>query len=187
MRRTSLSPLSYKDKVNLLFMNYQRGTTILEMLLYIGIAASIIGILSGLVGLVYQTSIKNQVAYEVEMQGRRALDVMSQELRGAKEVTSPLSGSGAMAGITFLRKDPDGEEVTLYANNGILYMQEGMATPNAITNDLITVSNVLFTNIKRPNTADMIQMVVILTNNSASLRQEYVFAKTFTTTVTIRN
>lgn len=164
-----------------------KGFTLLEMLLYIGIAASVVGILAAFLATTYQVNVKNQAVLEVEQQGRHALDIIAEEIRISKDVTNPLLGSGSSAILHLVSQDPLDETVVFTGTGGVLQITEGASSPVDLHNDEVQIDSLIFTNIARLNTPDFIQVLFTMSYVNETNRNEFNYSQTFTTSVLRRN
>ena len=73
----------------------KRGFTLIEMLLYMAILSIVILALSSFLFLSYSSRIKATVIAEVEQQGNQTMSIVTQNIRNAQSVTSPISGVSA--------------------------------------------------------------------------------------------
>ncbi len=73
----------------------REGFTLIEILLYIGIAAVMATAVSFFMHLILQSRIENQAAAEVEQQGIQIMQVITQTVRNSSSIGSPLPGAGA--------------------------------------------------------------------------------------------
>lgn len=134
-----------------------KGFTLLEFLLYIGIVGIIL-LVAGAIGLnVFFGKAKLMAIEEVSQNARFAMEKVARVVR-------------------------DGQDSSIFTLSGGALLQNG----TAITSGEVTVTNFQISDISYPNTpgTKRIQMTIKLTNPEN--RQEYNFEKTFYTTANIR-
>ena len=110
----------------------QKGFTLVELLLYIGIAAVILLVSSLFLTTFLEARVKNQTISEVEQQGLLAIKAMTQSIRNAESITSPtLGGSGSTLTLEFTDSGLDPTVFSL--SSGVLYITEGASSAVALT------------------------------------------------------
>lgn len=82
-----------------------KSFTLVEILLYIGLAVVIIYSTSTLLITIFQIKAKNQIILEVENQGSDLIQSITQSVRAANSVTSPAPGSAGQS-LTLAMADP---------------------------------------------------------------------------------
>ncbi len=156
----------------------ERGFTLVELLLYVGISSIILLVISLFIGMLLQSRIKNNVIAEVEQQGTQALSTILRTIRNADSITSPTSGTTANSLTLTIPSLALSPSVISLANNA-LFITEGLNQSEFLINDSVTVSNLLFENISRAGTSGIIRVSFVVTYKNPSGRNEYSFEKTF--------
>lgn len=160
---------------------YRLAFTAIELLLYIGLSSFILLVISGFFVLSMQAKVKTKSILEVEQQGQQVMQLMTQTIRNAVDITSPTQGnSAASLSLTM----PSGNS-TFDLLSGTIRVNEGDGATN-ITSPLVTASGLTFYNYSKTDTPGTIRITLILSYNSLSGRNEYDFSKTFTASATLR-
>jgi type II secretory pathway pseudopilin PulG len=162
--------------------NKQSGITLVEIMLYIAIISIVLATTSAFFATLITSRIKNQTINEVEFQGLQAIQVINKNLRNAESILSPQIGQETSS-LKIIRK---GTEIEFTLDNGIIYMQEGIAQPEYLTNDIISVSNLTFKNLSRANTPGAIRTDFFVEHINNSGRNEYFFEKNVFGSATLR-
>ncbi len=164
---------------------HPRGFTLIELLLYITLTSVMVAAVSGFLILTLQARVKHQTITEVEQQGLAAMQRITQVVRNATSISAPSIGtSGSVATLSVI---PAGSSPTVFdLSTGALRITEGVGSPVTLTNSRITASALTFTNLSRSASSETLRVQFTLTYASPSSRQEYDYAKTFTTTVHAR-
>jgi hypothetical protein len=144
-----------------------------------------VGTISAFLFLTLQVRVKNQVINEVEQQGQQAMQRISQVIRNATGVTAPVQGVSGSS--TTLTVTPVGNSPTVFdLSAGALRITEGAGAAVALTNARVTASALTFTNVSRSASSHDLRIQFTLTAVNSSGRNEYDFAKTFTTSAHVR-
>lgn len=162
-----------------------KGFTLVELLLYIGILFTVILSISIMYALVLQVRVKNQTVSEVEGQGTMMMQIITQTLRNSVSITLPAIGSSS-ASLTLTVVDPAKNPTVFDLSDTALRIKEGSASAVTLTSSAVTVSNLSFQNLSATGSIGTIrtQFTVTAVNNSG--RNEYDFTKTTTDSASLR-
>lgn len=162
------------------------GFTLIELLLSVSIAGTLLLTMTFFLNAVLQMRVKNQTITEVNEQAAAVMHLMTQTIRNAEGINSPLqalSSSSLSLDHYDLSKDP-----TVFDLSGeVLRVTEGAGAPVPLTNGRVVVSGLTFQNVSRSNTPGVLRVQLTLTHANPSLRNEYDYSKTFITSVTLRH
>ena len=164
----------------------EKGFTLIELLLYVGILAIIVLATSAFFVMVLQARTKNGVILQVEQEGLRIMDIMTQEVRNAESVTSPTVGASGSS-LTLNVVDGASNPTVFGVSSGTMTITQGANPVASLTSDLVTVSGVTFSNRSYASTPGIVQIVFTLSYNNDSGRNEYSYQKTFTGSAALRN
>jgi len=157
-----------------------KGFTLIELILYVGISSFILLVTFLFVSQILEVRTKSQAIAEVEQQGDWAVQIITQAIRNSKSPinlpTTGNSGSSLNLQMIDLTKNP----TVFNLSSGAITMSEaGIETLN-LTNSNVVVSNLSFQNVSRTGTAGSIRFsFVVLYNNKDGARYEFNYAKTF--------
>jgi type II secretory pathway component PulJ len=173
----------------LLTTNYSlptsRGFTVLELLLYVGIAGVILLSLSIFLSGLLESRIKNQVIAEVEQQGVQVMQIIAQTARNAEAINSPaISSSASTLSLDVVTGANDPTVFDLL--NDVIRITEGAGSAISLTNSRVTASSLTFYNLSRASTPGIIRVQFTLTHVNSEGRNEYAYSKTFTTSAVLR-
>lgn len=162
-----------------------KGFTLIELLLYVALTSIMVGTISAFLFLTLQVRVKNQVINEVEQQGQQAMQRIAQVIRNASDITTPVQGaSGSSATLVVT---PAGNSPTSFdLSAGALRITQGAGAAVVLTNARVTASALTFTNLSRSASSHDLRIQFTLTAVNSSGRNEYDFAKTFTTSAHVR-
>ena len=163
----------------------KKGFTLVEVLLYLAILSIVVLAFSSFLFLSYTSRIRASVISEVEQQGDQTMTLITQNIRNAANVSSPLSGSTSNS-LT-LTQYTAGVSPTVFDQLGnTMRITEGAGSAINITSNRVNVTNFSFQNLSRPSTPGNIQIKFTLTYASSSNRNEYSYSKTFISTASLR-
>lgn len=161
------------------------GFTLVELLLYVGISAILLLVISVFLSSLLQSRIKNQTIAEVEQQGAQVMQLIAQTARNAEAITSPAQGANA----SFLILDviaPASDPTVFDLSSGAIRITEGAGSAIALTNSRVAASALAFQNLSRAGTPGAIHIQFTLAYVNPEGRNEYSFTKTFIGSATLR-
>ena len=163
----------------------QSGFTLFEFLLYLGLSTLTMLVITMFLISLIEARIKNQTITEVEQQGLQIMQTITQTIRNSENIYAPTSGiTAGTLSLDALDRANDPTAFDLQGNT--MRIREGVATPIALVNSRLSVSNLTFQNTSRLNTPGTIRIQFTLTYNNTAGRREYSFTKTFTGSATLR-
>jgi len=162
-----------------------RGLTLIELLLYVGLASALLLSVSLFLSLLLQARIKHQAIVEVDQQGVQALQLILQTARNAEDVTAPAQGaSGASLALDVVPAAADPTVFDVAA--GALRVREGGAAAVPLTNARVTASGFSVQNLSAPGTPGTVRVRFTLTYVSPSDRSEFRYEQTFVGSASLR-
>ena len=184
-----LPTTKHNPKTNLPTTNYKlqtsKGFTLLELILYVSIAGVILLVVSIFLSTILQSRIKNQTVSEVEQQGAQVMQLITQTIRNAEDISAPsqgISGASLTLDVVDLSDDP-----TIFdLSSGVIRITEGVDSPINIINSRINVSGLSFHNLSKTDTAGTVKIVFTLSHKNPEGRNEYNFSKTFYGSASLR-
>jgi len=163
----------------------QKGFTLIELLLYVAISSVILLVISLFLQTLLESRIKNQTIAEVEQQGLRVMQIITQTIRNTEAINSP--AQGASATILSLDVITGASDPTIFDLLGnTIRITEGVSSAVPLTNSRVTVSGLTFQNLSRSATPGTVRIQFTLTHVNPAGRNEYSFAKTFIGSATLR-
>ena len=160
-----------------MYMYSQKGQTLVELLLYVGIAATVLTISSLFVNTLLEARTKAATIAEVDTQGSLALQRILQSVRNAEGVTTP--STGATGEILVLDVVTGADDPTQFAlQSGVLEITEGASAAVALTNSKVVVSNLVFENLSTSE-EEAVRVRFTIARVNLEGRQEFSYTKTF--------
>jgi len=163
----------------------ERGFTLVELLLYLGLSSVLIIAISIFLSMLLQARIKNQAIGEVEQQGLQVMQIMTQTIRNASSTNSPTQGASTSS-LSLNTTVPANNPTVFDLSSGVIRITEGGGTAEALTNSRIVASGLIFQNLSRLDTPGIIRVQFTLTYKNPNNVSEYNFQKTFIASGTLR-
>ena len=162
-----------------------RGFTIIEVLIYISISTMLLFALSSFIVSILETRERSKMISEVEKQGIYIMEVMTRNVREAQTINNPEVGNFSESlslNLTEAEKNP-----TIFnLEDGKIIFQQGSNPPMDLHNNLITIEDLKFTNLSRPDTPGIVQIQFTLKYNYLTNRPIYNYEKKFQSSVSLR-
>ncbi|HLD17881.1 MAG TPA: prepilin-type N-terminal cleavage/methylation domain-containing protein [Patescibacteria group bacterium] len=162
----------------------QRGFTLVELILYIGLSAFLLSSVGVVMNVSYQTKARQQVITEVEQQGTAALQSISQIIRNASSIISPAAGVSATSvsvNVSDLSKTP----TTFFLSDSVLQAVENtIITP--LTTTRVQVSAVSFKNLSAVGSPGTVKFQFMVAYNNPGGSPRFVYSKIFYGSASLR-
>jgi hypothetical protein len=133
---------------------------------------------------VIKSRVKSQTIIEVEHQGNQVIHLITESVRNAQSVESPIPHeSGSTVSLTSFDYEENPTIISIV--DGIVYLQEGSSDPVQITSSRILVTSLEISNIS--SDSRIFRISVEVTHRNPENKIEYNFTETFTGSAAIRN
>lgn len=163
----------------------QSGFTLVEILLYLAISSFILLSVSGFVSASMRARAQSKVIAEVEQQGERIAQVISQTVRNSRGINAPAvgtSGSSLSVATTVSATNP-----TIFnLSGGNVTITEGSGSALPLNNNLVTISGLTFQNVSMASTPGSVRVQFTISYNTASQDKVYQYSKVFYATASVR-
>lgn len=150
----------------------QRGFTLLEMVVYIGLVVIVAGLVINFALSLITSYGKIQASKEAMNNASFALDTVVNEIRQASKIYTPtsdfVSDPGQLSVETSLNP-PTNETSTyvdFYVDNNKLYLKRESQSALALTSDRVKVKNLTFTRLTPPNAPESVKIQIIVGYNA---------------------
>ena len=148
------------------------GFTLIEFSIYITIIAVILTLIIGLLWDVILGNIKESAYQEVQENARFALTKVSQEIKKATGVNNPNPGETANS-LSLAMASSVSDPTVIDVADGKLRITKGVSSPQELTTDLVTVSNLQFSNLSYSDTPGTIRIEMTIEHINPANRIEY--------------
>jgi type II secretory pathway pseudopilin PulG len=159
------------------------GFTLVETLIYLTIVGVVVVSFVTFSINISSSRAKVYVEQEVQANARVALDMISQRLRSSSGVNTGTSTFDTDPGVLSLATTTAAANPMIFslsANDGVLQLKEGTASPVTITSDEVRVTNLVFTDLTATSTREHIRVELTLeyATSSDNLYEASVTAQT---------
>lgn len=169
-------------------MTDQRGTTLMEVLIYISIVGIVLTTISSFTINLITIRQKTQASSEVLTNARLIQQRLQDAVRHAEEITTASSTFGSDPGVLQLDMVDAGVDPTIFsltADDGQFQANEGGAGNITITSDDVEVTNLVFTNLTTASDVGIIQVQFTVRAVNPSTITLFDYEETFQTTLRI--
>lgn len=144
---------------------YKKGFSLVETIIYISIFSVLVTAFVSFGNNMTVSRLHNQMVLEVNNQGAKAMKTITQTLRNASQVNSPTISNTASS-LSVVTVLPATSPTVFSESGGVLYVTEGSGSPVPLTNNKVVLSNLLFSNFSRPDTANIIKISFTLSSSA---------------------
>lgn len=156
----------------------QKGFTLIEAILYVGISSLVIFAVSFFLIFLLQINIKNQTVAEIDSQSLFVIRLINQTIRNSINVEGPIPNESDSV-LSLEMADSLKNPTDFFTENGVLYIKEGTSERVALTNSLVSLSELIFENYSVNSLKDSISFSFVLSRINNSGRNEYNYSKKF--------
>jgi Tfp pilus assembly protein PilW len=143
------------------------GVTLVETLLYVAIFGVMIVAFTTFSKSLVSNRMQSQSLFEVNDQGEAVLKTITQTLRNADQVNSPSAGNTTDS--LSVDTASSGTSPTIFSVvDGVLNIKEGGGEVIPLTNSKVVVSDLVITNLSRPDTVNAVKVSFKLTSATNS-------------------
>jgi len=171
----------------------KKGFTLIETLVYIVVLAIIMVVVFSFIFWLSQSATKNKAMREALNNAKRAMEIMTHEIKEAVAIyipTSVFSTSTGQLSLKTLNYLPEGEEKSyidfFLCQNRLCLKKEGKE-PIAITSDKVEVKSLEFTQIAATSTIPSIKISLEVNYKSSANKPEYQASIKIVSTVSLRS
>ncbi len=147
-----------------------RGASLIELIIYIALTSIMLVAINSFVFMVIEARSRNIVINEVEQQGAFAMQKISQYVRNADTIITPVAGSSAST-LSVASADFD-------LSSAILQITEGGSTVD-LTNNRLIMSDLEFTNVSLGGTPGSLRIEFVLTYDNPGAKEDLNYSKKF--------
>jgi len=168
----------------------ETGLTLIEIILYVGIAAAVVTTMTLFTLDIGATRQKTLVAQEVQSNMRTAIEVISQKIRAADGVNIGASTFNSDPGVLSLSMPTpalDPTIIQLDADDGSITITEGGGTPVILTTDEVRVTNFRFTNLAAAAIRGNVRLQMTLEYNNPSNNADFDYSQSTRVSTNVRN
>jgi len=169
-------------------MNNQRGTTLIELLIYIGIVGILLTTVSVFLLNLLSIRVKTVAMSQVVGNAHLIQDRLSDAMRHAETINVGASTFGSDPGVLSLNMvdvADDPEVFSLTADNGQFQVNKGVAGNVLLSSDGVEVTNLVFEQLTSASDVGVVQVRFTLKTVNPSLNDLFHYEESFQTTLRI--
>jgi len=140
--------------MNRSLLKNNKGTTLVEILIYVAITSAVIGSFVSFALLIDELRIKTLSIKRVETSVTDVFALLEKKIKNSERVIEPASKATSTRLILDIANQS--ENITIEAIGGIVYLTEGSAAPVRITGNSIYIENFDFINLAEEGAKDAI-------------------------------
>lgn len=163
----------------------RNGFTLIELLLSIATIGVLVLIVASLVTALGQSRARTETALTVQDEGERVLAMIEDGVRNASGISAPLFGTTGAA-LMLHRDDPMKEPTTFGADSARIIIREGQDSVAPLTSSRVIASDFSVAHNGQSDTHGTVRITFTLSAVNPSKRPEFDYARTFTTSVSLR-
>jgi len=150
-----------------------RGFTLVETLIYVAIFSMLMGAIFSFIGTLHTSRTHNQLILEVNDQGSRITRVITSAIHNASAINSPNVSSTATILSLEMASSTINPTVFSVGGDGTLYITEGSQDAVPLTNNKVSISNLVFENYSKPVTPGIIKFSFLIGNMATTSSDLY--------------
>ena len=150
-----------------------QGFTLVELIIYIAILAGILVLVIGFLWNVIFGNVKETAYQEVQQNGRFAIAKITQEIKKATGINSPLPSDPPSSSLSLSMAAFHLNPTVFDVGGGKLRITQGTRGPYELTSDQVIVSSLQFTNLSYLDTPGTIQIEMTIDHINPGARTEY--------------
>ena len=170
-------------------LNFKKSFTLTEMLVYVAVLAIIVLAVSSFFLWTTRSNTKTRAMREALDNSRRAMEIMSSEIKEAKSIYAPTTTSTQLS-LETTKYLPAGEETTYIdfylCGTQLCLKKESQQNPIALTSNRVEVKNLVFSQIVT-DSAPSIQINLRIDYKTETARPEYQASFITTSTISLRS
>jgi competence protein ComGC len=143
----------------------EKGFTLFETLIYISILIVLLTVFLNFIWEISYGNIKIAEIEEVQQNGRIAMENITRAIQGSLSVNNPVVGVSDSI-LSLEVSDKKLNPVVFDVVSGVLRVSRENDGPYDITNSLVVVQNIQFTNISYPNTPDTVRIEMTISHKN---------------------
>lgn len=163
----------------------KQGFTLVELLLYGVLIGIVILSASIFLNVLQSQKVRSGVISEVEDNGTAAVQIMTQIIRNATSINSPVQGTSASS-VSVVVPTGSLSPAVFALSSGAITVTEGASAAVNLTSAKVVISGLTFTNLTRSGSFGNIRITFTAAYNNLDGRAEFTYTKTFTADASLR-
>ena len=161
------------------------GFTLIETLLYIMIFSIVVFLIFQIYALVLESRGRQRTTVEVNEEGSRIIQMITQNVRNATSINSPTPANNLDV-LSIYTYTTANNPTLYYLVGNDLVIKEGSATTVILNSNRVKITSLKFTNLSKSGTKGTVKIEFTISSNTLNTQVFYLFSKTFTADATVR-
>ena len=159
--------------------------TLLETLLYISVFSVVVFLIIGVYGLVVESKVRQRTVSEVNAEGGRIMQMITQTVRNSTSINSPLPANNSSVLSVYGLVTANNPTLYYLVGNDMV-IKEGSAASIILNSNRVKISNLKFTNLSESGTHGTVKIEFTVAANTLNTRTIYQFSQNFASDATVR-
>lgn len=163
----------------------KRGFSLFEVIIYLSIAFVVLSVVVGFVFWLIDSNNKNRIMREVTNSAKRSLEIITYEIRSAKNIYTPTTSLSQLS-LETQHYVPEGENssfIDFYLCSSRLCMKKESQDSIVLTSDNVEILSLIFTYIS----PESVKIDISLRYKNITGRPEYDFSTSLSSAVSLRS
>lgn len=160
------------------------GFTLVEVILYLALTATIVGLLGTITTHTLSGRAKSQTMEEVVYNGHFILSKLERIIESAEAINTPLPYATSST-LSLEMSESVKNPTVLNLNASTLYMTEGPNASSSLSTSGVEIADIIFSNISNGSSTGLIRIMLTINSKNINDRQDYDASETFYTTVSL--
>lgn len=171
--------------MDIFYNNYKKGTSLVEVVIYIALFSIFIGALGSFWLNIIGMRQRSQMMLEINNQGAFLMRVLTSSIKSATAINYP--GTGVSSGTLSINTTDTQTTPTVFSENGeTLFITEGINPAVALTNNKVKLTNLTFNNVSQPGTPGIIKISFTISNTASTTASYEQYSTNFYGTASLR-
>jgi Tfp pilus assembly protein PilV len=173
-------------------LNFRRGFTLIEIMVYAAVLVVLVLVIFSFLAWAIKSNAKTKAMRETLGNARRAMEIISYEIKGAESIYTPTSIFDSNPGQLSLKTTrylPDGEEasyIDFYLCDDRLCLKKESENQIALTSEMVKVSDLVFSRIISGENSS-VQIDLKVDYNNSTNKPEYQSSINIESVVSLRS
>lgn len=171
-------------KINRYFQTKKKAVSLVELILYIGLVTTILGVVVTYFYVLNINKIRNQTVSVINEQGQYIMSLVTQYIRNASSITLPVLNTSGSSLSLVMSSSPT--SIIFNLNGDSIQIKEDAASPIRISNSKIILSGLIFINASQNTAKGNIRVQFTLSYINPENRKELDYSQTFISSATLK-
>jgi hypothetical protein len=158
---------------------------LIETLLYIAVFSVVVFLIIGVYGIVIDSRVRQRTVSEVNEEGGRIMQMITQTIRNANSINSPLPSANS-AVLSLYVPNATNNPTLYYLSGNDMLTKEGIAATIVMNSNRVKITNLKFSNLSISGTKGTVKVEFTVSSNTLNTQKIYQFTQDFASNATVR-